>query len=374
LEAHAAAILEEQVDLGPFAVANRTVVAPMSRVSASAAGVPTSQMAEYYAAFASGGFGLIITEGTYTDSSHSQGYERQPGLVTAEQVGGWNTVVESVHSAGGRIVAQLMHAGALSQHLEKTIGPSAVAPRGEKMPEYGGHGPFPIPQEATEAQLRAAVDGFASAATAAREAGFDGVEIHGANGYLIDQFLTDYTNLREDHYGGDAVARARLATEVVAAVRAAVGSDFPIGIRLSQTKVNDLGHRWRGSEEASAILGAVASSGPDFLHIASEGRDWRTTAELDDGQTVTGLARKISGKPVIANGGMHDPRQASAIISAGEADLISIARGAMANPDWPTRVREGCSLREFDGQMLQPRADIDSQSAWEARAQLAVLA
>jgi 2,4-dienoyl-CoA reductase-like NADH-dependent reductase (Old Yellow Enzyme family) len=325
-------------------------------------------MAEYYAAFARGGFGLIITEGTYTDSSHSQGYERQPGLVTAEQVDGWKTVVESVHSAGGRIVAQLMHAGALSQHLEKTIGPSAVTPRGEKMPEYGGQGPFPIPQEATAAQLRAAVDGFASAALAVRDAGFDGTEIHGANGYLIDQFLTDYTNRRGDLYGGDAAARARLATEVLAAVRAAVGPDFLVGIRLSQTKVNDSGYRWRGSEEASAILGAVAAAGPDFLHIASEGRDWRSTAQLDDGQTVTSLARKISGKPVIANGGMHDPRQADAILAEGEADLVSIARGAMANPDWPTRVRAGQSLREFDGQMLQPRADLDSQSAWEAEA------
>ncbi|HVQ60217.1 MAG TPA: NADH:flavin oxidoreductase [Solirubrobacterales bacterium] len=311
------------------------------------------------------GFGLIVTEGTYTDAFHSQAYEFQPGLVTREQVEGWRAAVEAVHSAGGRIVAQLMHAGALSQHLEETVGPSAVVPLGEKMPEYGGRGPFPIPQEATEAQLHAAIEGFASAASAAREAAFDGVEVHGANGYLIDQFLTDYTNRRADRYGGDATGRARLAVEVVTAIRAAVGPDFLVGIRLSQTKVNDFSHRWRGREEALAILSAVGSAGPDFLHIASEGRDWRATDRLDDGQTVTSLAREICGKPVIANGGMHDPEQAIAIVSQGEADLVSIARGAIANPDWPSRVREGLSLREFDGQVLQPRADIDSQRAWE---------
>jgi len=201
------------IGLGAVELANRFAVAPMTRVSATPDGVPTSEMADYYAAFAEGGFGLVITEGIYPDSSYSQGYLNQPGLSTPSQVEGWREITGRVHAAGRRIVAQLMHAGAISQgnpHSAELVGPSAVQPKGEMMPEYGGQGSWPMPRALTAGEIEEVIAGFAAAAVRAYDAGFDGVEIHGANGYLLDQFLTVYTNQRTDTYGGPVANRIRL--------------------------------------------------------------------------------------------------------------------------------------------------------------------
>ncbi|KAA5830682.1 NADH:flavin oxidoreductase [Saccharopolyspora hirsuta] len=358
------------VRIGGTELPNRAVIAPMSRVSTAGDGVPTAQMADYYGGFARGGFGLITTEGTYTDDEHSQAYPDQPGITAAAHVAGWREVVRAVHDAGGRIALQLMHAGALSQLDRRSIAPSAVAPKGAKMPAYGGgSGPFRTPEAATEEQIAQAVAGFAAAAARAREAGFDGVEVHGANGYLVDQFLTTYTNLREDRYGGSPQRRARFAAEVLRAVRGAVGPDFPVGIRLSQTKVNDFGYRWPGGVgEAEVIFDSVAAAGADYLHLASEGRDWAESAELAPGVTITRLAKERTGLPVIANGGMHEPARAESVLAAGEADLVALGRGALANPDWPRLLADGGEVREFDRAMLQPDVTLASQAAWSAPA------
>lgn len=347
---------------------NRTVVSPMTRVSAGTQGTPTPRMASYYRSFAEGGFGLVITEGTYTDRAFSRGYANQPGLVTEAQVEGWREVTDAVHAAGSPIFAQLMHAGALSQVLEETAGPSAVQPKGEKMPEYYGEGPFPVPRAMDEADLHTAIQGFAKAASNARAAGFDGVEVHGANGYLIDQFITDYTNGRTDRYGGSMSNRARFGADVVRAVKEAVGSGFPVGIRLSQGKVNDHGYRWPGGRsDAEAVFAAVAGARPDYLHIASEGRDWRESAKIDDGLTITQLAKQTTALPVIANGGMHDPDQAKMVLREGHADLLALARGALANSDWPNRLRDGRSLDDFDPAILDPKASLENADAWASR-------
>lgn len=350
---------------------NRLVVAPMSRVSATAEGVPTERMASYYASFAEGGFSLVITEGIYTDIDFSQSYEYQPGLATLDQAASWKNVVDAVHGAGGFIFAQLMHAGALSQSLEKTIGPSAVKPKGEKMPEYGGEGAYPMPAEMSEEDIKKAISGFVDAANNAKVAGFDGVEIHGANGYLLDQFITDYTNQRNDRYGGSsgsAAERTTFACEVIQAVKEAVGADFPVGIRLSQGKVNDHGYRWPGGkEDAEYIFAAVAGAGADYLHIASEGRDWRETAKIDDETTITQLAKRITNLPVITNGGMHDPELAEAVLREGHGDLVALARGAMANPDWPNRLRAGQPLNDFEPAMITPKANIENTDAFFAQ-------
>jgi 2,4-dienoyl-CoA reductase-like NADH-dependent reductase (Old Yellow Enzyme family) len=355
------------VCVGGLRLPNRAVVAPMSRVSTRGDGVPTAEMAGYYSRFATGGFSLIITEGTYTDDKYSQAYRNQPAIMTAQQVDGWRAVTESVHAVGSRLVLQLMHAGALVQynrHRTTTIAPSGVAPKGAKMPAYGGDGSFPFPAAATHSDIDGAIEGFATSAARAQAAGFDAVEVHGANGYLIDQFLTSYTNLRDDRYGGDPEGRARFAAEVISAVRKAVGPDFPIGIRLSQTKVNDLEYRWPGgAAEAETIFHAVA--GADYLHLASEGRDWLDTATLDTGATITGLARDVTGLPVIANGGMHDTTLARSILTDNHADLVALGRGALANPDWPLRLAHDGQLAEFDSTMLKPDVTLDSQRAWE---------
>lgn len=355
--------------LGDIELSNRLAVSPMTRVSATSAGVPTDGMARYYTEFAAGGFGLVITEGIYTDTVCSQGYLNQPGLVSAEHVDGWRLATQQVHAAGSVIFAQLMHAGALSQgsrYTSERIGPSAVQPIGEMLPEYGGRGRWPTPRAARRGDIDAVVSGFVDAATRARSAGFDGVEVHGANGYLIDQFLTDYTNQRTDSYGGDVRERARLAAEVVAAIVEEVGSGFPVGIRLSQTKVNDFHHRWEGARDAEIIFGALYDAGARYLHIASEGRNWIETARLDGGLTITGLARKITGLPVIANGGMHDAAQARQVIDDGHADIVAIGRGALANPDLPHRIAKDVELADFEPAMLHPMATLENARTYVA--------
>ncbi|WP_245669398.1 oxidoreductase [Nocardia speluncae] len=359
----------EPFGLGSLALRNRLAVAPMTRVSAPPDGVPTAQMAEYYGAYAVGGFGLIVTEGIYTDATHSQSYFGQPGLVTAGQIAGWRAVTDSAHRAGAAIVAQLMHAGAISQGNTfgfETIGPSAVAPRGKMMVDYGGTGgPWSAPREMTAHDIDQVVAGFVAAAGNARDAGFDGVEIHGANGYLLDQFLTDYTNLRTDEYGGPVQNRIRLTARVLAAVQEAVG-DFPVGVRLSQTKVNDFTYRWSGGEtDARVVFEALSEA--SYLHIASEGRNFIETARFPSGATITGLAREVSRRPVIANGGMHEPAQAADVLAGGHADVLSLGRGALANPDLPQRLSSGEAFDAFDYEMLHPLATLDCAAAWRAR-------
>jgi 2,4-dienoyl-CoA reductase-like NADH-dependent reductase (Old Yellow Enzyme family) len=373
LNMHGSATTTEMAEpvLQPVAIrslhlGNRAVVAPMSRVSASEVGVPTGRMRDYYASFAHGGFAMVITEGLYTDAHFAQAYTRQPGLVTERQRDGWRAVTDAVHAAGAPMIAQLMHAGALSQCLKHTVAPSQVPPRGQKMSDYGGSGPFPTPQAMSVEQIAAAIGGFVSAARTAAAAGFDGVEIHAANGYLLDQFITEYTNGRTDAFGGSPARRIKLTADVVRAVRTAVAPSFVVGVRLSQTKVNDLAYRWSGSPEATTYFTGVADAGADYIHIASEGRRWHDTAFLPDGCSVTSLARRVTGLPVIANGGMHRPDLAREVIADGHADLVALGTGALANRDWPRRVRDGREFDAFDKSVLHPSASLENADAVEA--------
>lgn len=350
--------LFEPLNLGPLTLANRLAVAPMTRVSATQSGEATARMAHYYERFAEGGFGLVITEGVYTDERWSQGYFHQPGLANAAQRDAWRSVVERVHAAGARIIAQLMHAGALSQgnrFVGSTRGPSANRPVGQQMGFYRGVGDYPLPQAMSEAEIDQAVAGFAAAALRAREAGFDGVEVHGANGYLLDQFLSEGVNLRSDGYGGTVAKRLRITEEVVRAVRAAVGDDYLIGLRSSQGKVNDFQHKWRGTQEAAEIYTRVGRLPLDYLHT-TEFEAWRPAFE--NGPSLAALARQHAGLPVLANGSLHDPERAAAMLAVGAADMVTLGRGALAHADWPQRVRSGATLREFDRRILSPLADL----------------
>lgn len=356
--------------IGRIELTNRLAVAPMTRVSASFDGTPTDEMADYYRDFARGGFGLVLTEGTYTDTTHSQGYLHQPGLATGAHVEGWRRVVDAVHAEDVPVIAQLMHAGALSQgnsHGVGTIAPSPVTPRGEMLEEYGGSGRWPTPRGMDRNDIDGVIKGFVDAAVRAEAAGFDGVEVHAANGYLLDQFLTDYTNTRDDEFGGPVANRIRLTADVVAGIRDRLDRAFLLGVRLSQTKVNDFTYRWPGgAADAEVVFAALAQAGADYLHIASEGRDFIDTARLPDGRTITAVAREVSGLPVMANGGMHDLDQTSAVLDGGHADLVSIGRGALANPDLPARLAAGSDLQQFDHAMLSPMATIANARAWRA--------
>lgn len=345
--------------IGGLSLRNRLAVAPMTRISAEADGRPTRRMAAYYAGFAAGGFGLVITEGTYTDKAYAQGYLFQPGLADDAQRDAWRPVLEGVHRHGAKMIAQLMHAGALSQgnpHRPGTKGPSALRPKGQQLAFYRGDGDYPVPEEMSEADIAAAVVGFASAAVLAREAGFDGVEVHGANGYLLDQFLTGGVNQRRDAYGGDAQARLRLIVEVTQAVRHAVGHDFVVGLRISQVKVNDFTHKWSGGEnEAATIFETLGGLSVDYLHT-TEFEAWAPA--FGTGSSLAALAKRHSGKPVIANGSLHKPTRAIEIVAHGDADLVTLGRGALANPDWPHRLEQGAAIRTFDKTILSPLSDL----------------
>ena len=207
-------------------IKNRWVVAPMTRISAEDDGTANERMRAYYERYAKGGFGAIITEGIYTDQKYSQGYLNQPGIASESQRDAWKPIVETVHQHDAKMIAQLMHAGGQSQgnsYSDESAAPSAIPPKGEQLGFYGGTGNFDTPKEMSKQDIEEAKAGFVKAAQYAKEAGFDGVEIHGANGYLLDQFLTDYLNKREDEYGGTLEKRLQLILEVVKAIRNETG-------------------------------------------------------------------------------------------------------------------------------------------------------
>ncbi len=358
------------IRIDSLALSNRAVVSPMTRTSANPDGTATAQMVAYYRRYACGGFSLVITEGTFTDTAYSRGYYRQPGIATEAHAAAWQPIVDAVHGAGARIVVQIMHAGAHSQYndyADINVGPSAVKPYGETNPIYHGNGePYPVPEALTETGIIEVIDGFVTAAQCARAAGFDGVEIHGANGYLLDEFLTDYHNRRDDDYGGGIGNRVRMIRRVVASVRDAVGADYTVGVRVSQTKINDMNYRWGGPDDAAVIFRALAEAGASYIHVTGAGAV--EPAFSDDGPSLTELAAEHgAGVAVIANGGLHDPDKAEAQLVTGGASLVAVARGALPNANWPRRVAEGADQNDFELDMIQPLATLDNQADWEAK-------
>lgn len=358
-------ILFEPTTLGHVQLRNRTIVAPMTRVSADATGLVGPLMQPYYQAFGDGGFGAIITEGVYTDQYFSQGYQFQPGITDAAQTARWASLIKGVHSTGTKLIMQLMHAGGLSQFNQfstKTYAPSAVIPMGLQMDFYRGSGAYPMPIEMSQSDIEIAVIGFTQAAKRAQEAGADGVEVHGANGYLLDQFLTDVTNQRDDCYGKSVENRIRLTCEVVKRIREVVGTDFTIGVRISQSKVNNFTHKWAGREDdAKVIFGALQASGADYIHTTELVAD---AAAFEQGKTLSALAKTFTSLPVIANGGLGDPVVANNMIKQGHCDFVSLGKDALASPDWPNRVRAGDTLNLFDFAMFSPLADLETANAF----------
>lgn len=353
--------LFSNIKIGNRTFNNRLVVAPMTRVSANDNGSANERMKQYYERFAKGGFGAIISEGIYLDESYSQGYENQPGIANEKHVQAWKPVVDAVHDYDTVFIAQLMHAGGQGQgnaYVNGTIAPSDVPPKGEQLEFYGGSGPFPKPKQMTEQDIESAKRAFADGARYAKQAGFDGVEIHGANGYLLDQFLTDYLNKREDAYGGSLEKRLRLMLEVIEEIREAVGEEFIVGIRISQIKVADPDHKWPGGEEdASFIFSELSKTSLDYIHVTDS--DATTPAFGKGTRTLAKAAKDFSSLPVIANGKLGDPGTAVNMIEKEEADIISLGTSALANPDFPNRLYRGKELSDFDFEnTLLPHAHI----------------
>lgn len=362
--------LQSSFNLKNLSLRNRLAVAPMTRVTATPEGLATETMQRYYGRFAAGGFGLVITEGSFIDEAFSQTYANQPGMATAAHADAWRPLTARLQAAGARVVAQLQHSGALSQFNQfkpgQTVAPSAVQPRGLQMPFYLGEGPYPVPREITEEEIADVVASFGSAAArAVSQAGFDGVEIHGANGYLLDQFLTDHTNVRTDRWGSALTQRLEAIVATIKAVRASIGARVPVGIRVSQGKVNDFTHKWaEGEQGAETIFGSLADAGVDYIHV-TEFEVWKPAFGVE-GPTLVQLARRFAqDTTIIANGGLHDAARALEMLKHG-ADIIALGRGALSNPDWPAKVQMGLALQEFDRSILDPIADIKASELAQA--------
>lgn len=359
--------LFSKIHIGPKEMKNRISLAPMTRVSADEAGDSNSRMQSYYEVFADGGFGLLTTEGLYTDTEHSQGYTFQPGMATKRHSDSWKPIIEAVHGYGALMFAQLMHAGSQSQgnrYEQTTIGPSAIMPKGDQLAMYRGKGCYKVPAEISGAQMADVRRAFVSSALYAKAAGFDGVEIHGANGYLLDEFLTDYLNVRTDQYGGSPENRVRFVREVCEDIKAAVGDDMAIGIRISQAKVSDNDHRWAGaSDEAQVIFETLGNTGIDFIHTTEYRAD--APAFVGGAESLASLAKRHSGLAVVANGNLDNPTDAAELLLSGSADMIALGKPALANRNWPQRVLAGEQISsDLAHDQLAPLADVKD---WELK-------
>ncbi|MGW0764264.1 alkene reductase [Streptomyces sp. NPDC002676] len=324
----------EPIDLGGKRLTNRVVMAPMTRSRAFGPGAePTELMATYYAQRASAG--LIVTEGIQP-STVGQGYPDTPGLHTSGQVEAWRTVTDAVHREGGVIFAQLMHTGRIGHPSLLPdglvpVGPSAVAAGGQVF-THEGPKEFVTPKELSEAEIRQTIADFADAARNAIEAGFDGVEIHGANGYLIHQFLAPNTNRRTDAWGGTTEGRIRFAVEVVTAVAEAIGS-HRVGLRISPgNPFNDISEDDPG-EVYGALLDQLARLEPAYLHLM-EGPDRDLTARLRKAWPGTFVLNPFTHPDVTG------PDALKLIDDVG-ADMIAYGALFLANPDLPARLAVG---------------------------------
>lgn len=327
----------EPIKVGAVELKNRIVMSPMTRSRAYGEGFsPTPQMALYYAQRASAG--LIVTEGIQP-SAIGQGYPDTPGLHTATQIEGWQQVTEAVHARGGVIFAQLMHTGRIAHptnYLQPTtpVGPSAIKPAGQIF-THRGLQDFVVPEPMTSAQIHETIADFATAASNAIEAGFDGVELHGANGYLLHQFLATNANQREDEWGGSAANRARLTIETTRAVVDAIGADRT-ALRISPA--NPLGdiEETDYTDTYAIVLGALNGLGLAYLHVL-ESRAPEFTPSL----------RAAWDGPLMLNpatpGSRTSPEQL-ALIDAGATDLLAFGQLFIANPDLPKRLAVGAPL------------------------------
>jgi N-ethylmaleimide reductase len=323
--------------LGPLQLPNRAVMAPMTRNRAGRDNAPGPLNATYYAQRASAG--LIISEATQI-SPQGVGYPGTPGIHSDEQVAGWKGVTDAVHAASGRIFLQLWHVGRISHPLLQPggalpVAPSAIAPAGQAM-TFEGMKPFVTPRALETEEVAGIVEDYRRAARNARNAGFDGVELHGANGYLIDQFLRDGSNRRTDRYGGTAQNRARLLIEATEAIVAEWGP-ARVGVRLSPTNpFNDMADSNPAATFATAV-GELDRFPLAYLHIVEPAAtDAIAAGEVPDIR----FFRRLWRGALMANKGYDLPR-ANAVIEAGWADLVSFAVLFLANPDLPTRFRRG---------------------------------
>ncbi len=342
-------MLFEPLTARSIRLANRTVMAPMTRSRADDTNTPGALMAEYYGQRASAG--LIIAEGT-SPSPNGLGYARIPGLFNDAQVRGWKSVTDAVHAKGGKIFVQLMHTGRVSHVANlpagaEVLGPMADACPGEMYTDSQGMQPRSIPRAMSETDIAHAVDEYAKSARLAIEAGFDGVELHAANGYLIEQFLNANVNLRTDAYGGSIEGRNRFALEVARATAAAMGA-HRVGIRLSPYGVfNSTGAFPDVEAQYLALTQELSRLGLLYLHVLDHSAmDTYMGAPPVPAEFKLQLRTAFQGLFILAGG--FDRASAEHALKAGRADLIAFARPFLANPDLVERMRTNGALNDVD--------------------------
>jgi len=334
--------LFSDIEFGSLHLPNRIIMAPLTRMRAGE-NIPTPLMVKYYMQRASAG--LIISEGSQI-STQGAGYPATPGIYSAEQVEGWKAITDAIHQKGGRIFIQLWHVGRISHSSfhngELPVAPSAVKPDGDAI-TYQGMQPFETPRALETNEIAGIVEQFKKGAENAMKAGFDGVEIHSANGYLLDQFLRDGTNKRDDEYGGSVENRARFLLEVVNAVSSVYGDD-KVGVRLAPSATfNSM-----SDSDPEKIFGYVAEKLNDYnlayLHIVDA-----LEVDIRHGAKVVSLPylRNIyKGKIIICGG--YNKEHGNAVIANGEADAVAFGALYVANPDLPERFKADAELNEPD--------------------------
>ncbi|MCY7350156.1 MAG: alkene reductase [Cytophagaceae bacterium] len=336
--------LFQPTQLGNLTLANHLVMAPMTRNRATVGHDVTDIMADYYAQRA--GAGLIVTEGI-GPSKNGTGYARIPGLYTQAQIAGWKAVTAAVHEQGGKIFAQLMNTGRVAHpvHMDEgaeVLAPSALAAAGQIYTDTLGMQNHPTPREFTTEEVKAAIQEFVQAAKNAIEAGFDGVELHGANGYLIEQFLRPTTNQRTDEYGGSVENRARFALEATEAVSKAIGVE-KTGIRLSPYGVfNDMPYD-PAYDEAYAYLAEHLNGKVVYIHLVDH---TSMGAPAVEEKIIEVIREKFKGTLILSGG--YDKARAEEALQSGKADLIAIGRPFLANPDLVERLKTDAPLNAPD--------------------------
>jgi N-ethylmaleimide reductase len=336
-------MLFSPLTLGELELPNRLVMAPLTRVRSGEAGIPGPLVVEHYRQRAS--LGLIVSEGTYP-SPAGRAYSGQPGIVTDEQIAGWKKVTDAVHAEGGRIFAQIMHGGRVSHEAitggHEIVAPSAVAIEGDVRTPLGKL-PYPVPHALTTDELPLVIQEFVTASLNAIEAGFDGVELHAGNGFLLHEFLSPNTNVRTDSYGGSPENRARFVIETANAVVAALGANR-VGIRLSPE------HNVQGTSEVDAadiratyevLVDSIAPLNLAYLSVLHQD---------PAGELVQDLRARFGGTFLVNSGfGVITSREeAVSLVEDGHADAVVVGRPAIANPDLARRWKEGLPLNEPD--------------------------
>lgn len=334
--------------VGPFTLQHRVVMAPLTRMRSSPGDVPNELMAEYYAQRTTQG-GLIVSEATPV-SPHGYGYAHAPGIYTQEQVEGWRKVIKAVHDKGGIIFLQLWHVGRQSHSLLQPggvdpVAPSAIQAQGDAYADSGPV-PFGMPRALRFEEIAGIVEEFRHGAELAKAAGFDGVEIHGANGYLPDQFLQDGTNKRLDAYGGPIENRARFMLEITAAAVSVWGKGH-VGVRLSPSSSYGSMHDSNPKETFGYVVQELDKLGLAYLHVVEPRVKGNETIDEHAAPVAVQYLRTLFKGPIIAAGGFNR-ESAEAIISQGGADMVAFGRSFIANPDLPRRLREGLALNAYD--------------------------